>query len=56
MDTAAEARIQAIEKLGYTRQEAAFLVFVALHGGYFVARQFNRFVGGSISRRPSSRG
>jgi hypothetical protein len=39
-----EERINAIERLGYTRSEAAFLATAALHGGYFVRRQFNAFI------------
>ena len=35
-----EAQIQTIQATGYTRSEAQFLRVVALHGGYFVRRQF----------------
>ncbi len=34
-----------LQGLGYTRQEAAFLSLVALHGGYFIRRQYQRFAG-----------
>ncbi len=39
-----EERVDAIERLGYTKSEATFLVTAALHGGYFVRRQFNAFI------------
>src|SRR5690606_26579456 len=49
-----EKRIQALQKLGYNEREAAFLVLAALHSGYFLRRQYNRFVGhcdgGSVAR------
>ncbi len=35
-----EQRISAIQGFGYTEAEARFLCLVALHGGYFVRRQF----------------
>jgi hypothetical protein len=36
--------ILALESLGYTRREAAFLYLVAAHSGYFLRRQFDYFV------------
>jgi len=33
--------IVALESLGYTKREAAFLYLVAVHSGYFVRRQFD---------------
>jgi hypothetical protein len=36
-------QIEAIQALGYSRQEAHFLYLVATHSGYFVARQFLGF-------------
>jgi hypothetical protein len=39
------ARLQAVEALGYTPREAAFLVCVAQHSGYFVRRQFLQWIG-----------
>jgi hypothetical protein len=46
--------IIALESLGYTRREAAFLYLVALHSGYFLRRQFDYFIdrnrGGIVSR------
>lgn len=38
-------RISAIEYFGYTPHEASFLVLAALHGGYFLRRQYARFLG-----------
>lgn len=35
--------IIALESLGYTEREAAFLYLVAIHSGYFVRRQFDYF-------------
>ena len=35
--------ISAIQALGYTEREAAFLYLVAAHAGYFVRRQFDYF-------------
>jgi len=43
--TTHEQRIQALQEFGYNEREAAFLTVAALHGGYFVRRQYNRFVG-----------
>jgi hypothetical protein len=34
----------ALESLGYTEREAAFLYLVAVHSGYFLRRQFNYFI------------
>ena len=38
-------RTSALRELGYTSQEAAFLSLVALHGGYFIRRQYQQFAG-----------
>jgi len=46
--------IPALESLGYTEREAAFLYLVAVHSGYFLRRQFDYFVNrnkGSIVMR-----
>lgn len=51
MNNASETRIQGIEKLGYPRQEAAFLTTIAMHGGCFMRRQFCRFVGIESGKR-----
>jgi hypothetical protein len=40
-------RIRALQKLGYSLTEAGFLCLVALHGGYFVRRQFCKFAKGN---------
>jgi hypothetical protein len=36
--------VAALESLGYTRREAAFLYLVAAHSGYFLRRQFNYYI------------
>jgi hypothetical protein len=38
-------RIAALENLGYTSREAVFLCLAALHGGYFLRRQYCGFIG-----------
>ena len=38
-------RCHALEMLGYTARQAQFLVHVALHGGYFLRRQYLAFTG-----------
>jgi len=38
-------RIQALAGFGYSEREAAFLCIAALHGGFFLRRQYSRFVG-----------
>jgi hypothetical protein len=46
--------IAALESLGYTEREAAFLYLVAVHSGYFLRRQFDYFIDrnkGSIAMR-----
>jgi hypothetical protein len=40
-------RIQALQNFGYDADEARFLTIAALHGGYFLRRQFLNFVGGA---------
>jgi hypothetical protein len=40
------ARSVALERLGYTPRQARFLTLAALHGGYFVRRQYVAFTGG----------
>src|SRR6266849_8032175 len=39
-----ETQIQSIQALGYSPAEATFLRLVALHGGYFLRRQFLRLI------------
>lgn len=39
-------RIQALRRFGYSELEAAFLCLAALHGGYFLRRQYALFLGG----------
>jgi hypothetical protein len=36
--------VAALESLGYTKREAAFLYLVAAHSGYFLRRQFDYFI------------
>jgi hypothetical protein len=36
--------IPALQSLGYTQREAAFLYLVTVHSGYFVRRQFDYFI------------
>jgi len=38
-------RAEAIQGLGYTGREAGFLAVAALHGGYFLRRQYCEFIG-----------
>ena len=38
-------RIAALQRFGYSEAEAAFLCLAALHGGYFIRRQFGQFLG-----------
>lgn len=40
-----QERIQGLQRLGYSEREAAFLCLAALHGGYFLRRQYCRFLG-----------
>jgi len=39
-----EERIQGLQRFGYSEREASFLAIAALHGGYFLRRQFARFL------------
>jgi hypothetical protein len=43
--TTQEQRCAAVEAFGYTQRQAQFLVRVALHGGYFLRRQYLAFTG-----------
>ncbi len=36
--------IPVLESVGYTEREAAFLYLVAVHSGYFLRRQYDRFI------------
>jgi hypothetical protein len=40
-----EERISALQSCGYTHRQAAFLCTVALHSGYFLRRQYHKFLG-----------
>lgn len=46
-----EQKISAIQSFGYTESEAQFLCLVALHGGYFVRRQFLYSAGCELGKR-----
>ena len=46
-----EEQIRAIQSFGYSEVEARFLRLVALHGGYFVRRQFLRSAGCELGKR-----
>src|SRR5258706_3163125 len=39
-----QERIQALRRFGYIEREAHFLCLGALHGGYFVRRQYCQFL------------
>ena len=41
-------RLTALEKLGYSSREGAFLCLAALHGGYFLRRQYCGFIGKQV--------
>jgi len=43
-------RAQGLESFGYTPRQAAFVAMVAVHGGYFLRRQYVAFIGGSHGR------
>ena len=36
-----EEAVESIRRLGYTPEEAEFLMLAAIHSGYFVRRQFS---------------
>ncbi len=46
-----EQRTINIQRLGYAESEAQFLCLVALHGGYFVRRQFDSWIGVQRGKR-----
>jgi len=49
-----EDKIEALRLFGYTEEEARFLYLVAIHSGYFLARQFLGFVGAKRGYRSHS--
>ena len=54
-----EERIVALQSYGYTHRQATFLCTVALHSGYFLRRQYHRFLGqkpGASAERLIQRG
>jgi hypothetical protein len=42
-----DVRCEALQRFGYTPREARFLCLAALHGGYFLRRQYDQFLGQS---------
>ena len=46
-----DERIANVQRLGYAEPEAEFLALVALHGGYFVRRQFDAWIGVERGKR-----
>jgi hypothetical protein len=46
-----DERIANVQRLGYAQAEAEFLALVALHGGYFVRRQFDAWIGVERGKR-----
>jgi hypothetical protein len=54
-----EERIFALQNCGYTHRQATFLCTVALHSGYFLRRQYHKFLGqkpGASAERLIERG
>jgi hypothetical protein len=54
-----EERIFALQNCGYTHRQATFLCTVALHSGYFLRRQYHKFLGqkpGASAERLIQRG
>ena len=47
-------RINVLEQLGYSEREAAFLNLAALHGGYFLRRQYCEFLGKEVGGTAAS--
>jgi hypothetical protein len=43
--TTDEERVAAVQRFGYNPRESAFLCLAALHGGYFLRRQYATFLG-----------
>src|SRR4051812_33255271 len=43
-----QERIAALQRLGYTERESAFLCLAALHGGFFLRRQYAQFIGRQV--------
>ena len=46
-----ESSIENLRSLGYTEDEARFLYVVALHSGYFSARQYLTFTGAKTGEK-----
>lgn len=43
-----ESRLEALQRLGYSPREAGFLCLAGLHSGYFLRRQYARFLGRAV--------
>src|SRR3984893_17108143 len=41
-------RVEALRRFGYTEREAGFVCLAALHGGYFLLRQYCQYLGKEI--------
>ncbi len=49
-----QERRESLERLGYTPREAGFLGTAALHGGYFMRRQYTQFLGKALGGTAAS--
>ena len=49
-----QERTQALQRLGYTERESAFLLVAALHGGYFLRRQYCQFLDRAVGGTAAS--
>jgi hypothetical protein len=47
-DITNDSRIEALRRFGYSEREAAFLSLAGLHSGYFLRRQYVRFLGKTV--------
>lgn len=52
--TVKPSHLEALQALGYSESEARFLYVVAIHSGYFVARQFLAFTRGHWGKRTTT--
>ena len=49
-------RVRALQRFGYAEPEGAFLSLAALHSGYFLRRQYTRFLGAKDSGKVNQLG
>ena len=47
-DLTNDSRLEGLRRFGYSEREAAFLSLAGLHSGYFLRRQYVRFLGKSV--------